>query len=440
MIVWHAKQYPTTGTRNDENIYISANNEDTNRTDENLYIFTNQCYDCRMRDSLKNCKKIVVKIGSSSLTLASGVLDTAFIEMFARDVSDVLGKDSDRRVAVVTSGAVAAGMSLCGVSERPANINQLQALSSLGQSALMQHYSRAFDRYAYRTAQLLLTQNVVSEKSIYANARRTFESLFTDFARVVPIINENDAISVEGIRFSDNDTLAAHVATLIEADLLVVISDVDGIYTADPSIDADATKISVINKVDLDTLKYVSPSKSKLGTGGMKTKLIAAQIANKAAIPMVLASYKDSTGATPYGSAAVVSAILSGENIGSLFLPDTESPLGQRKHWLAFGSKECGSIMINDGAKEALLERKTSLLPAGIVAVDGEFDKDDIVFVISENGEKIAKGIVEYSSADVEKIKGLHSSKIAETLDLASYSDEVINRTNMVTMEALITA
>jgi glutamate 5-kinase len=390
------------------------------------------------RESLKNCKKIVVKIGSSSLTLDSGALDTAFIEMFARDVVGILGKDSDRRIAIVTSGAVAAGMSLCGVTERPTNINQLQALSSLGQSALMHNYSRAFDAYAYRAAQLLLTQNVVSEKSVYANARRTFESLFADFTRVIPIINENDAISVEGLKFSDNDALAAHVATLIEADLLIVISDVDGIYTADPNNNADATKISVIAKVDLETLKYVSPSKSRLGTGGMKTKLVAAQIANKAAIPMVLASYKDSNGETQYENAHVVSAILSGENIGSLFMPDTESPLGQRKHWLAFGSKECGSIRINDGAKEALIKRKTSLLPSGIIEVSGEFDKDDIVFVISENGEKIAKGIVEYSSADVEKIKGLHSGRIAEILGITSYSDEVINRTNMVTMEAMI--
>jgi glutamate 5-kinase len=302
----------------------------------------------------------------------------------------------------------------------------------------MQHYSRAFDRYAYKTSQLLLTQNVVSEKSAYANSRRTFEALFTLFDRVIPIINENDAISVEGIKFSDNDALAAHVATLIEADLLIVISDVDGIYTADPSVDAKATKISVINKVDLETLKYVSPSKSRLGTGGMKTKLVAAQIANKAAIPMVLATYKNSAGETQYKNAHVVGDILKGQNIGSLFMPDTEGSFNQRKHWLAFGSKECGSIRINDGAREALIERKTSLLPSGIIEVIGEFDKDDIVFVLSENDERIAKGIVEYSSADVEKIKGLHSSKIAEILGIASYSDEVINRTNMVTMEALI--
>ncbi|MCL2055032.1 MAG: glutamate 5-kinase [Oscillospiraceae bacterium] len=386
------------------------------------------------RGFLSGCKRIVVKVGTSSLTHEAGKLNYQFIDRFARDIADALNADSERRLVFVTSGAVAAGMAAVNITEKPGNINTLQALSSLGQNSLMQNYSRAFGEYQYMVSQLLLTKEVMYNKAAFVNARRTLNELFSSYGNVIPIVNENDAISIDGIKFGDNDTLAAHTAALIEADLLIIISDVDGIYTADPHLNPGVSKLDIIEEVGIDTLKFVSPSKSKLGTGGMTTKLKAAQIANKAAIPMVLASYKSIDG--EYAKAYLINEILSGANIGTLFTPAREA-FNQRKHWLAFGGKDSGSIKINSGAENAVIHNKTSLLPSGITDVEGEFEKDDIVFILNEEGEKIAKGISEYSAADIMKIKGRQSGEIAAILNIDIYSDEVVNRTNMVTMNYL---
>jgi glutamate 5-kinase len=391
-------------------------------------------FDLNQREFLSGCERIVVKVGSSSLTHESGKLNLHFMDMFVKDLAAALNRNDGVRVAVVTSGAVAMGMSVLNIAERPSNINKLQALSSLGQNALMQSYSRAFGEYQYIVSQLLLTKDIVFEKSAFANARRTLHELLGSYRHVVPVINENDAVSIEGIRFGDNDTLSSHVATLIEADLLIIISDVGGIYAADPHTNPGVPKIDVIEEVGIDTLKYVSPSKSKLGTGGMETKLRAAQIANKAAIPMVLASYANIHG--EYDRPYLINDILDGHNIGTLFLPSSDS-LNRKKHWLAFGGKDAGSVTINAGAKDAVLNKKTSLLPVGVTAVDGDFDKHDIVFILSENGERIAKGMVEYSAADISKIMGRHSGEISAILGMDSYSDEIINRTNLVTVNYL---
>lgn len=387
------------------------------------------------RDTLKNCKKIVIKIGTSSLTAHENAkIDVRFMDTLAKDISHALNQNSERRFVIVTSGSVAAGMEINNISERPTSINKLQALSSLGQNALMRHYSRAFADYMYKVSQLLLTKDVVSNRDIFINSKRTLDELLVSYNDVIPVINENDATSIEGIKFGDNDTLASHVANLIDADLLIIISDVDGIYTSDPNIDENASKIAIINKVNADVFKYVSHSKSRLGVGGMKTKLVAAQIANKANIPMVLASYKNAKGEIQYIDNYLINEILEGKDIGTLFIPDTSDTLTSKKHWLAFGSQESGSIMVNNGAKKALIKNKTSLLPSGIIGITGNFEKNDIVTIVNEDDKIIGKGMVEYSSGDIQKIMGKHSSEIGGILDIMNYSSEVINRSYLVIM------
>ncbi len=368
-----------------------------------------------MYDALYNqitkSKVIVVKVGSSSLEDEQTMdINHDFLGRFTSSISGLLAADPEKRVIIVTSGAVGAGMCQLRLQKRPTKINELQALSAIGQGRLMHLYSKLFEAHGYEVGQVLLSQNIIDDQSAFENARRTLRTLIEDY-NTIPIINENDAVAVEEIKCGDNDSLSAIVAVLIDADLLIVLSDVDGVYTSDPNVDPDATLMPVVEKIS-DDIGRAGRARGGLGTGGMVTKFEAARKAGANGIPTVLASSK---------RPGILEDILSGSFVGTVFKP--ASRLNTRKQWIACG-KSKGELVIDDGAVKALLTGKNSLLPSGIVAVKGTFGRGDFVTVLDKNKKIIAQGKTMHSSAELMQIKGKNSSSFdvgvfgrAETID-----------------------
>ena len=366
---------------------------------------------------LKEARRVVVKVGSR-LVASKGIgLQTDWIERLAAQLAALKG--NGREIVMVSSGAIVCGIEKLGLREYPKSLPMKQAAAAVGQSRLMWAYEKAFEKEALKVAQILLTLEDLTNRSRFLNSRHTLTALL-DFG-VVPIINENDTVAVEEIRFGDNDSLAGMVAHLVDADLLVILSDVAGLYTDDPRVNPKATLISLIPEVTADVQRLAGGTATFEGTGGMRTKVMAAKKA---------ASYGVATVILGGERIEQLAALFEGKDVGTLFLPQ-EQQLTSRKHWIAHTLKAKGQLVLDDGAVEALMRRGKSLLPSGITAVRGDFEAGDSVACVDHASREIAKGLVNYSSQAIAKIMGRKSADIQKTLGYKDY-DEVIHRDNLV--------
>ncbi|MBU2521714.1 MAG: glutamate 5-kinase [Proteobacteria bacterium] len=373
-----------------------------------------------MNDKRKICfecaKRIVVKVGSGVLTEDNG-LNLKALRSISRQICQLA--DSGLEIILVSSGAMASGIKKIGLSKRPDEIPKRQAVAAVGQAGLIMEYEKAFEHYNKKVAQILLTSDDLVNRKRYLNARNTLCTLLS--WKVIPIINENDTVAVEEIKFGDNDNLSAMITLLMDADILINLTDIDGLYNKDPRKNQDAELISVVTTIKKDIEKYASDIPGALGTGGMLSKIIAAKKVTAAGIPMLIAR-----GEKP----DILIKLFSGEEHGTFFIPKKEK-LANRKCWIAFTLKPKGIIGIDDGAAAAILKRGKSLLPSGIVKVEGEFSVGAAVEFRRENNDEIlGTGLVNYSSSDIRKIMGLKSGKIKEYLGYKPY-DEVIHRDNL---------
>lgn len=362
-------------------------------------------------------KKLVVKIGSNILTTADNGLDMARIQSIADDIS--AAQDKGHHIAVVSSGAIAAGMKKLGLKEKPRDIILKQASAAVGQSSLMWAYEKCFNVHNKKVAQVLLTVDDFSDRKRYINSRNTLIELLS--YKVIPIINENDTVATDEIRFGDNDQLAALVAGLIEAERLIILSDVDGLFTDDPRKNPLASLIATVEEITPEIEKKAGGAGTILGTGGMYSKVLAAKKATQNGITVSIINGR--------GKGAILS-LLKGERHGTEFRGKKTKP-SLRKSWIAHGSKAKGSIQLDEGAARALIQGGKSLLPSGVVSITGRFESGDAVYCLDANGSRIAKGLTNYSSPEIEKIKGKKTADIERILGYR-YSDEVIHRDNLV--------
>jgi glutamate 5-kinase len=365
-------------------------------------------------------QRIVAKFGTSLLTGGAKNLDPNMMSNLVRQLAELHKKNVE--LAVVTSGAVACGRHKLGLPKKYKDIPVKQVLSSVGQSHLMYTYETLFNHYDITIAQALLTRAVLIDRAGYLNARNTLLALID--LGVISIINENDVVAIDEIhsaRFGDNDTLSAMVANLIDADLLIILSDIAGLYTADPGVVPDARLIPEVKKIDDSVFALAGGSRGTQGTGGMYTKIQAAKLATACGITVIICK-----GTEP----DVMLRLAAGEAIGTRFLP-TANKLESRERWMLAGLSVKGQLTIDDGAAAALDGKHSSLLAAGIKSVEGQFERGDLVNVFDGAGHRLGSGITNYSSVDINKIQGLHSRKIAGRLGY-DYGSEVIHRNNLV--------
>lgn len=373
-----------------------------------------------MRTSiLKKVKRIVIKIGSRVLTGDENGLDHAFIARLAAETASL--RQQGRQVIIVSSGAVAAGKRELGIEGRPKSIPQKQAAAAIGQSRLMRAYEEDFGRFGHKVAQILLTRDDLANRRRFLNARATLDTLL-DFG-VIPVINENDTVVVDEIKFGDNDNLSALVTNLAEAHLLVILTDIDGFYDSDPRANPDAKLIHLVKSITRETERAAGDSGSSVGTGGMVTKLAAAKKAGQFGVPTLMLN-----GTVP----GILTEAFAGREVGSLFLPVRES-LNRRKHWIAHTLRPSGRVIVDDGARAVLSRQGKSLLPSGVIRVEGEFDRGACVRVCGADGAEIARGVVDYSHAEIERILGHRSNEIEAILGY-KYGDEIIHRDNLVVL------
>jgi glutamate 5-kinase len=369
------------------------------------------------RRSLGGVRRLVVKVGSGLVAAAGGGPDPSRIESLAAQIAAV---KAEREVVLVTSGAILTGMARLALSARPRSIPEKQAAAAVGQSALMWQYEIAFKRHGIAVGQVLLTAQDIADRTRYINARNTLLALLR--FGVVPIVNENDTVAVEEIKVGDNDNLSALVASLIEADLLVLLTDVDGLYTEDPALTATARKLDTVEAVTEDIARLVWDRAGRVSVGGMATKLEAAQKAAASGIPMLIAS-----GDEP----EVLARLLAGEPLGTYFAPKADR-LTARKRWIAFAVPPQGRLTVDAGALKALTHQGRSLLPSGVVDVQGDFAAGEVVAVVSQtDGREIGRGLVNFEATELRKIRGAHTREIEERLGYKSV-DEVIHRDNLV--------
>jgi glutamate 5-kinase len=366
--------------------------------------------------SFDPAKRVVVKIGSNVLTENNG-LNVTFIRSITRQICRLI--DDGREVILVSSGAMASGVKKVGLTKRPDELPQRQAVAAVGQAGLIMAYEKAFGRHHKKVAQILLTSEDLSNRKRYLNARNTLYTLLS--WHVVPIINENDTVSVEEIKFGDNDNLAAMITLLMDADILINLTDIEGLFDKDPRIHHDAQLIPMVTTITKNTEQYASEIAGALGTGGMISKIRAARKVNSAGIPMVIAK-GDSTG--------ILTKLFSDKARGTFFVPKKER-LTSRKCWIAFSLKPHGAIKIDDGAAEAILNNGKSLLPSGIIAVEADFNIGAPVEFRNRKNEILGIGLANYSADDIRKIMGLKSNQIKGVLGHKSY-DEVVHRDNLV--------
>jgi glutamate 5-kinase len=369
------------------------------------------------RKNFNTTKRLVVKIGSSLLTKGGQGLDKVAIADWVKQMAMCSRQGID--VILVSSGSVAEGVWRLGLKNRPTTLHELQAAAAVGQMGLVRVFDDTFQQHGLHASQILLTHDDLSNRQRYLNARSTLLTLL-NFG-VIPVINENDTVATEEIRFGDNDTLAALVANLIEADLLIILTDQAGLFTADPSIDAKATLISQISVNDEHLESMAGESRSGLGRGGMSTKVSAARLAARSGTATVIAA-----GKTP----DIVNAILRGEELGTHFLPDIE-PLLARKRWLAGQLQVKGQLVLDDGAVDMLKNYGKSLLSVGVKWASGQFERGELVACLDLNGVEIARGLVNYGIDDTQKIAGKPSIEFESLLGYADDA-ELIHRDNLV--------
>jgi len=371
------------------------------------------------RERLQEAKRIVVKVGTSTLTHETGKLNLHRIDLLLREIADL--KNQGKEMILVSSGAIAAGLGKLGWNNKPDSIPEKQAVAAIGQGVLMHIYEKLFAEYGQVMGQVLLTKENSVQHHQYIHSRNSLLAQLSLGA--IPVINENDAVAVDEIKIGDNDNLSAMVATLVDADALIILSDIEGLYTANPATHPEAKLLAEIPEITPEIESIAGGAGSKLGTGGMMTKIQAAQIAMSAGVTMVIAS-----GAREN----VLREILSGQDIGTVF-PARESHLRVRKSWLAFGKRLAGEIMVDDGCAKAMQEKGASILPAGVTACAGDFTAGSTVRVLTTEQQEIARGIVNFDAAELQEILGRQTEEIARVLT-GDVPTEVIHRDNMVLM------
>jgi len=359
----------------------------------------------------------VVKVGTRVLTNPDGTLDDVQISRLAEELNELTAVG--RRVVLVSSGAVGAGMSQMGLAARPADLAKLQAVAALGQTKLIELYDRTFRKHGRHAAQVLLTAEDLDDRTRYLNVRNTLLALLEYDA--IPIINENDTVAVEELAttFGDNDRLAALVTNLLRAPLLIILSDVDGLYTGDPTLDSSSL-VPLVTDLDDRIVAYAEDKLTGVSKGGMASKLRAARIATAAGENVIIAS-----GHRP----GILRQIIDGDEVGTLFVAQGKS-ISPWKRWIGFSAQPRGKILLDEGACKAIAQNGSSLLAIGITATDGVFDKGDVVAICDRQGNELARGLTNYPATDIERIKGLKSDRIAQVLGARPYQ-EVVHRDNL---------
>ena len=377
-----------------------------------------QCNQIEQRACLADMRRIVVKVGSS--TISEGAhLNEAALDGLVHDLA--LVKQDGVEVILVTSGAIAAGWPQLGLKQRPNTLPHLQAAAAVGQIRLMAAYKDRFSNYGQRAASMLLTRDDFSNRERYTRMNDTMRALL--HFGVIPIINENDTVAVDEIKVGDNDTLSAYVTNLAQAQLLIILSDQAGFYTADPRHNPNSELIHTVTTISEDIWQAAGTAGTTGGTGGMVTKLRAAEIVTSSGEMMVMAHGREPL---------VVTRLLKGELLGTLFLP--QSRISGRKRWIAYSRPPKGRLIVDNGARDALVQGGKSLLPAGIRRVEGNFDYSDTVSCLTENGVEFARGLVNYNAVDTAKLAGKHTKDIENILGYRDY-DEIIHRDNLVLLD-----
>ncbi|WP_439628149.1 glutamate 5-kinase [Gemmata sp.] len=368
-------------------------------------------------ETVARAHTVVIKVGTNVLADATGQLDRYRIQSLADQLSRV--RAGGRKVVLVTSGAIGAGVGKLGLAKRPTDLPQLQACAAVGQSALMQLYQESLAPHGVHTAQILLTAGDFDSRARYLNVRNTIRTLFEYGA--LPIINENDTVAVAEIKFGDNDHLAAMVTNLLRAPLLVLLTNVDGLYSDDPRSNSDAKLVATVPNIDRSVTELAANTKSALGTGGMKSKLRAARLATAAGESVVMAN----------GSLdGILDRVFAGEPVGTLFLPHGDD-VPAWKRWLGFTARPKGTLRIDEGATRAVVEQGKSLLPVGVTAVEGEFGKGDVVAICDAAGVEIGRGLSNYSAEDAQLLRGKQTDQIVSLLGSVPYP-ELVHRDNLV--------
>ncbi|PIE35385.1 MAG: glutamate 5-kinase [Gammaproteobacteria bacterium] len=369
------------------------------------------------RETLNSARRWVVKVGSSLLTAEGRGLDHELIGHWTEQIAAL--KSGGRDVILVSSGSIAEGLARLGIRERPTAVNELQAAAAVGQMGLIRAYETGFERFGILTAQILLTHEDLADRRRYLNARGTLSTLLAH--SVLPIVNENDTVTTDEIRLGDNDTLGAQVANLLDADVLVLLTDQQGLYDKDPRRHADAELIRSADASDPDILALAGPAGSSLGSGGMRTKVLAAERAANNGTSTIVADGREPD---------VLARLMQGEAIGTLFTSNRR-PQDARKRWLSDQLRARGQLRLDAGASRALLERTTSLLAVGVTDCLGDYSRGELVSCVDPEGREIARGLVNYNANDTRRVIGEPSRRFREILGY-SYEPELIDRSNMI--------
>ena len=366
---------------------------------------------------LRAARSIVIKVGSAVLTSSSG-LDLRVVNRLADQIASL--HDQEREIILVSSGAVSAGRSFLRSASREISLPEKQAAAAIGQSRLMHSYDEAFERYNKITAQILLTRDDLRSRHRFLNARNTFATLLHN--GIIPIVNENDTVVVQELKFGDNDFLATLILNLVQADLFINLTTAEGVYSANPETDSRACKYDCIQQIkDLD-LEAMCQGKSQHGSGGMYSKLLAARRAAQIGVPTLIVS-----GRIPF----VLEKVFAGENLGSWVLPDKKT-VSQRKFWLAYNLDPVGSVVLDAGARDALLFKGKSLLPAGITSVHGHFEAGALIRILGPDERQIGVGLSNFSHVDVQRIAGQRTKDLPSILGAGSCTEEVVHRDNLL--------
>ncbi|HET6452356.1 MAG TPA: glutamate 5-kinase [Spirochaetia bacterium] len=371
------------------------------------------------RTVLRQARRIVIKVGTAVATEPDHAFSSGVMGALVRQVAALKAAQSDRSFLLVSSGAIALGLNRLKMASRPKELDLLQAAAAVGQSRLMHAYEHEFEAVSTETAQILLTSEDIRSRTRYLNIRNTIFSLWSFGA--VPIVNENDTVSFDEIRFGDNDVISAHIASMLDADLLVILTDTDGVYDRNPHRHAGARILRTVEKVTPAILSGAQGKGSAFSSGGMESKIRAADIATRTGVGVVVAR----------GEGLDLPGILEGREIGTWFVPTPRRMKG-RKKWMAFNPRTEGAIIVDRGAERALLKQGRSLLPAGIKAIRGQFEMGSVVSIQDEDGREVARGLTNFGSEDLERIRGLNTKKIPEVLGEETYFDEVVHRDNLV--------
>jgi glutamate 5-kinase len=366
-------------------------------------------------ETLAHTKKILIKIGSAVLTGTDG-LDLKIVNSLVAEMSELVHHGYS--VVLVTSGAIASGKKRLNITGKLKSIPEKQAAAAVGQGRLMRVYSKSFEKNGLHVAQILLTLSDLTDRQRFLNIRNTLSTLMA--WKVIPIINENDTVAVDEIKFGDNDNLASMIANIVEADLFINLTNIAGLYDCNPAEHKKARFIGLVREFTDEIEAIATAQTSSVGTGGMKSKVLAAKRVTAIGIPCIIA---------PGKKKKVLTDIIAGKEIGTLFLPMADR-LNSKKYWIAFTLRSRGKLIVDDGARKALLEKGKSLLPSGIIDVEGDFALGDPVTCVDCKGTVIAKGLVNFSSAEIRKIMGLKTAKIEQILGHKDY-EEVIHRDNL---------